>query len=168
MNIKIRKYRPSNRSACRGLWAELTQWHRDIYDDQTIGGEDPGMGFESYIRDERLRGPWVADLDGVVVGLTGLFVVDEEAEIEPVVVASEYRNRGIGKALIAHAVKEAKRNNVRFLSIKPVARNIHAVSVFVAAGFDMVGHIDLFQDLAQDSRREWKTGMKIHGNKLRY
>ena len=168
MKTSIRKYQSSDMNACRRLWAELTQWHRDIYNDQTIGGEDPGMGFESYIRDERLRGPWIAGMDGDVVGLTGLFVEGEEAEIEPVVVLSEYHNRGIGKALIAHAVKEAKRCNVRFLSVKPVARNINAISVFIAAGFDLVGHIDLFQDLSLDSDREWKTGITIHGNKLKY
>ena len=92
----------------------------------------------------------------------------EEADVEPVVVSSKYRNRGIGKALIDHVVREAKKYNVRFLSVKPVARNVEAISFFVDAGFHIIGHIDLFQDLSLNPKREWKTGITIHGNKLKY
>ena len=33
----VREHEEADRDACRGLWAQLTQWHRDLYKDQTIG-----------------------------------------------------------------------------------------------------------------------------------
>ena len=38
----IRTYESEDRDACRLLWAELTQHHRELYADPTIGGEQPG------------------------------------------------------------------------------------------------------------------------------
>lgn len=168
MKIKIRKYQPSDINFCRDLWAELTQRHRDIYNDQNIGGKDPESNFDAYINNKKLRGPWVAEVDGQLVGLTGLLVEGEEADVEPVIVSSKYRNLGIGKILIKHIVQEAKNYKVRFLGVKPVARNVEAISFFVDAGFNIIGHIDLFQDLTLNSKREWKTRITIHGNDLKY
>ena len=168
MKIAIREYQSSDIDSCRELWAELTQRHRDIYADQTIGGDDPGSGFDFYINHEKLRGPWIAEVDAHIVGFTGLLVEGEEADVEPVVVLSKHRNRGIGRMLVEHAIQKAKNYKVRFLSVKPVARNAEAISFFVDAGFHILGHIDLFQDLSVESKREWKTGITIHGNKLKY
>jgi len=164
----IRKYHSSDIDSCRGLWAELTQRHRDIYNDQTIGGENPGNWFDLYIKNDKLHGPWVATVDGKVVGFTGLLVEGEHAEVEPVIVSKKYRNRDFGKALIEHAIHEAKNLKIRFLSVKPVARNVEAISFFTKAGFNITGHIDLFQDLLVTSKRKWKTGITIHGNELKY
>jgi hypothetical protein len=95
MTIKIRKYRPSDFSACKRLWVELTQFHRDIYHDPFIGGDDSGRPIEAYLKSEGLAGPWVAELDKGVAGFTGLLLHGEEAEI--------------GRLLLRRAVQEAKR-----------------------------------------------------------
>ena len=60
MEIEIREYRPTDLSAGRDLWRQLTQRHRDIYDDQSIGGDDPGLQFDDYLATDELAGPWVA------------------------------------------------------------------------------------------------------------
>jgi GNAT superfamily N-acetyltransferase len=168
MDITIRRYQSSDFEACRSLWAELTQRHRDIYEDPTIGGDDPGSGIELYLKNEHLYGPWVALGNEHVIGLAGILARGEEAEVEPIVVSSQYRSQGIGKILIEHVVQEAKKLGVRFLSVRPVARNIEAVSFFVDAGFNIVGHIDLFQDLSTSSEITWKPGITIHEKKLKY
>lgn len=168
MENRIRKYEPSDLFACRSLWAELTQRHRDVYNDPTIGGDDPGQALEPYLENESLRGPWVVEADGEVVALAGLLIGREGAEVEPVVVSSRYRSRGIGAILVEYVVQEARNLGVRFLSVRPVARNIDAISFFVSAGFDTVGHIDLFQDLSESAETEWKSGIGIHSNELKY
>lgn len=168
MEVVVRKYEESDLAACRALWAELTQRHRDIYGDPRIGGENPGAHFDSYLEDAKLRGPWVAVVGDEVVGLGGLLVDGEEGEVEPVVVSSRRRSQGIGGVLLRHIVQEARDAGVRFLSVRPVARNVEALSFFVEAGFDTVGHIDLFQDLSASGDREWKRGIEIHGNDLKY
>jgi hypothetical protein len=73
MSVSIRPYRPSDHNACRGLWAELTELQRDLYDEPDSGDTDPGVGFEDYLTRLDLSGMWVAEdsEDGVV----GLIVV---------------------------------------------------------------------------------------------
>ncbi len=45
--MDVREYRSADLDACRRLYAQLVEHHREIYDDATIGGDDPGAGFES-------------------------------------------------------------------------------------------------------------------------
>jgi len=168
MEVTIRDYETSDFKACRSLWGELTEHHANIYENPTIFGDDPGWGFDEYLSNPARRGAWVVELDGQVVGFTGLLISWGEGEIEPVVVSAPYRKKGIGTMLIQHACQEAKKMGVRFLSIRPVARNEKALALFVRLGFNIVGHVDLFQDLSSSSDREWQPGITIHGHELRY
>ena len=168
MEQKMRLYEPRDFEVCKALWAELTQRHRDIYADPTIGGTDPSHGFNMYLANHHRQATWVVEVDGRVVGMAGLIVHGSEAEVEPVVVTASCRSRGIGGMLITEAIAHAKKNGVRFLSTRPVARNAEALSFFVDAGFNIVGQIDLFQDLAPATWRQWKDGLLIHGKQLRY
>ena len=164
----IRRYEPSDFHACRSLWAELTEHHRMIYEDATIGGDDPGQAFESYLGNDDLAGPWVAVDGDTVIALSGLIIHGKEAELEPLIVSPKYRSQGVGTKLMRHVIQEARERGVRFLSVKPVARNVAAFSFFVNAGFDLLGHVDLFQDLDVSSDRTWRSGISIHGENLRY
>ena len=168
MTVEIRDYQPSDFARCRELWAELTKWHRRIYEDPTIGGDDPGKAFETYIERPELHRAWVAVVGAEVVGLTGLIVRGEEGDLEPLIVAPQHRRKGIGTRLVERVVAEAGRLGLRFLSARPVARNVEALRFFVDTGFDILGHVDLFQDLRSPSPRRWRDGMAIHGRKLRY
>ena len=144
--VSIRAYRPDDLVACRGLWRELTQHHRDIYDNQDIGGVDPGGYFDSvYLRDARLAASWVAEIDGEVVGLTGMLVEGDEAEIEPVVVAAQHRSGGIGGPLIQHVIAEARARGLGCIKIRPGARNADDIRCFFGHGFDVVGLFEMFQ-----------------------
>lgn len=168
MNITIRAYQDGDFEGCRQLWRELTQRHRDIYSDQSIGGADPGIYFERYLQKTNLAGLWVAEGDSALAGMAGLLLNEEEAEIEPIVVASEFRSRGLGTSLIERLKKEAKERDVQYLSIKPVARNVEAIQCFHRAGFSLLGHIDMFLDLTDESGQGWKDGVNIHGYAFRY
>jgi hypothetical protein len=44
--MSIREYMPADLETCRELWPALTQRHRDIYANPSIGGADPGMEFD--------------------------------------------------------------------------------------------------------------------------
>jgi N-acetylglutamate synthase-like GNAT family acetyltransferase len=91
-----------------------------------------------------------------------------EAEIEPVVVSSACRSRGVGRALVRRAVEQAIHTGIRFVSVRPVARNAEAISFFADCGFDILGHVELFQDLRPNEGRNWKSGITLHGRDLRY
>jgi GNAT superfamily N-acetyltransferase len=165
INLVIRKYLPSDRESCRRLWKELTEKHRQIYHDPSIGGSTPEDDFDIHLAKVGNDNLWVAILDSTVVSLTGLIIQEEEAEIEPLIVSQLYRNRGIGKKMIETVIEEAKGLNLKFLNVKPVARNIEAITFFYNRGFINLGHIELFMDL---SNKEWKKGPKLFDQQFNY
>jgi len=161
--VIVRDYAEGDYGACRSLWAELTQYHRRIYGDPSIGGDDPGAGFDDYLASPERKRSWVAESHGRVVGLTGLLDRGTSAEVEPVVVAEAVRDQGIGRMLISRVVDEARAGGYEYLAIRPVARNVAAVRRFHAAGFRTLGgHVDLTMDLAA-RRHEWLSGAGLHG-----
>ena len=167
MNLVIREYRSDDLEAGRRLWYELTQRHRDIYGDPKIGGDDPGHLFDEYLENPALAGPWVVEWDQAVVALGGLLLEGAEAELEPVVVLTRCRNRGVGTRLIEFLIDEARRRGARSLSVRPVARNAEAMACFRRAGFTTLGHVELFQDLTARGRK-WKRGISLHGKDYEY
>lgn len=161
----IRKYQPADRGSCRALWRELTEWHRQIYQDPTIGGAHPEDFFDKHLAEvgpDRLR---VAVIGSRVVGLIGLIVKGNEAEIEPLIVSRAYRRKGIGKQFIEAVVAEARSMGVRFLNVKPVARNIEAIAFLHKQGFRNLGHIELFLDFSDYT---WKKGPELFGCKFNF
>jgi GNAT superfamily N-acetyltransferase len=168
MALVLRDYTSNDYPAGRQLWVELTEHHRRIYGDQSIGGDDPGSGFDEYLATSARAQSWVAELDGDVVGLTGLFDHGVSGEVEPVVVSEQFRQRGIGRALIEHVAKEATQRGYEYLSIRPVARNVAAIERFHQAGFRTLGgHVDLTMDL-KERRHDWLDGVNLHGLDFRY
>jgi GNAT superfamily N-acetyltransferase len=161
--VIVRDYAEGDYGACRSLWTELTEYHRSIYGDPSIGGDDPGAGFDDYLAEPKRMASWVARSHGGVIGLTGLFDRGRSGEVEPVVVAEAARNQGIGRMLISRVVEEARARGYEYLAIRPVARNVAAVRRFHAAGFRALGgHVDLTMDLAA-RRHEWLPGASLHG-----
>ena len=143
-DVTIRPFEDQDASACRALWAELTRWHRALYEDTSIGGDDPGSGFDGYPEQARL---WVAERNGSVVGLVGLQIRGRQAEIEPVVVSFDVRGQRIGRSLVETAVEAARAEGVRQVKASPVVRNALALRFFHRLGFDTLGHVDVLLDL---------------------
>ena len=166
--ILVRDYVAADYPACRGLWAELTEHHRRIYEDPAIGGEDPGAAFDDYLVAPERVSSWVAELDGAVVGLTGLLDRGSSGEVEPVVVSESLRSQGVGRLLIDRVATEAASRGYEYLAIRPVARNVSAIRRFHQAGFRTLGgHIDLTMDLTE-RRHGWLNGPHLHDLDFQY
>jgi N-acetylglutamate synthase-like GNAT family acetyltransferase len=164
----VRIYDDADYAACRVLWAELTEHHRRLYDDATIGGDDPGHGFDAYLAESARSHSWVAEVEGRVIGLAGLLVRAQSGEIEPVVVAAAYRREGLGRRLILCAVGEARTLGLEYVTLRPVTRNVDAIRSFHAAGFRTLGaHVDLTMDLTT-RKHEWQHGAVLHGCNFDY
>ncbi len=164
-SFAIRKYQHGDREQCRKLWKELTIWHREIYQDPTIGGPHPEDYFDKHLAKVGPDRLWVAVHGSKVVGFVGLIIEGDEAEIEPLIVKKAYRNKGIGKQMTRTVVSEARNLGVRFLSAKPVARNTQAIEFLHKRGFQNLGHIELFIDLSES---EWKPGPQLFGCQFNY
>jgi GNAT superfamily N-acetyltransferase len=158
--VTIRRFRDDDAAACRALWAELTRWHRALYDDPSIGGDDAGAGFDDYVREFAEARLWVADRAGSLVGLVGLILRGRQAEVEPVVVSFDARGHGIGRALVETAVDAAQARGASQVKVSPVARNAQAIGFFHELGFTKLGHVDLLLDLRRPPGY-WRPGERL-------
>jgi GNAT superfamily N-acetyltransferase len=163
--IEIRSYLPSDKESCCSLWRELTEWHREIYQDPSIGGSSPEDYFDRHLAKVGADHLWVAVIDSKIIGLTGLIMDEKEAEIEPLIVSKDYRNIGVGSSLIQKVISVANDLGLRFLNVKPVARNKDAIGFFYSQGFGNIGHVQLFMDL---SGHKWEKGIKLHNLQFNY
>ncbi len=159
----VRPYESRDLEACRALWVELTEWHREIYAAPTIGGDDPGAQFDEHLARVGAERLWVAEEDGRVVGLTGLIHDDETTEVEPVVVSRELRGSGVGRQLVETVIAAAREAGIKQLAVRPVGRNANAIRFFGAMGFGTIGHIQLFMDFGDPEGSKWRAGEEIAG-----
>lgn len=161
--VEIREYVSEDLEVCRDLWRDLTQRHRDIYEDPTIGGGDPGPYFdEHYLTDPRFYKLWVAVLDDEIVGLCGLLVEGDEVELEPIVVRPALRDRGVGAELAQHVIAQARALGRRWINVRPVARNIEAIAFFHREGFRMLGRLELSLPLRPDALPRGTKQTEVH------
>jgi ribosomal protein S18 acetylase RimI-like enzyme len=171
MDVAVREYRESDYAAVRSLYGELAQHHAEIYGDSSIAGNDPSRGMDGYLKRSNRIGAWVAENNGLVVGFVGLLeTISEEgvAEIEPLVVKTDSRGEGIGSKLVKYVKNEAIKKGFKFITIKPELRNEEAFKLYVKLGFNLIGGVELFQDLMPERGRKWKSGVEILGQKLGY
>jgi hypothetical protein len=92
-NIRIRNYQRSDRDVCLSLWRELTEWHREIYQDPTIGGDSPEEQSDKHLAKIGPPKIGVPTINSEVAGLTGLDASTLESEIKPLIVIKAHRNR---------------------------------------------------------------------------
>ncbi len=158
---EIRQYHPKDLAACRQLWVVLTDWHRDIYQSPGIGGLDPGKQFDEHLENVGVGNIWVAEMDGQIVGLTGLIEREGEAELEPLVINQSWRGQGIGRQLANTVITAAQQRGIGQLTVRPVGRNAQAIQFFHEMGFTILGQIDLFMDFAPAERQVWQDGERL-------
>lgn len=141
------------------LWKELTEWHRRIYNDPTIGGDQPEHFFDDHLAKVGPDHLWVAVHKSRVVGLIGLIEKGVEGEIEPLIVTEDCRRLGIGARLLATGLEAARSCGVKILEINPVARNTQTIEWLYEHGFRTLGQIQLFIDL---TGHPWKRGPRLY------
>lgn len=166
--VVVRGYRPSDHLACRALWTQLVDVHRELYDDPAFGGRDPGAAFEEYLTRLDLTGMWVAD-DSVagVVGLVGLILDGRAGAVEPVIVEQGHRGEGIGRALLGRVASEARKRGLTHLSVSPEARDAPAIAALTASGYTNLARVTLTLPL-RDEADPTAPKLDLFGHELRY
>ncbi|MHA1202957.1 MAG: GNAT family N-acetyltransferase, partial [Candidatus Heimdallarchaeaceae archaeon] len=129
-DLIIRKSEESDFSQCQNLWIELTRYHQEIYDDSSIGGENLAQGYLNHLEEYGNESIWVAESNNKIIGLIGLIIKGKEAEVEPVIVSLPFRKKGVGKKLLQFIINYATKEGINYLTIRPVARNKKAISIF--------------------------------------
>jgi N-acetylglutamate synthase-like GNAT family acetyltransferase len=163
--VTVRHYRPEDLDSCRSLWTDLTEWHRQLYADDSIGGANPGEGFDALLAEVGPERIFVAELDGRVVGLAGMIVRGRKVELEPLSVRAGCRGSGVGRALAEAVVAAAREEGAEQVVVHPTGRNADAIRVFHALGFDVVTRVELTYDLGDGER--WRVGEDFAGRSFR-
>ena len=63
------------------------------------------------------------------------------------------------------AIQEAGRLGVKYLNVRPVARNAEAITFFKEMGFENIGRVELFMDF---SDKKWRKGIELHDVPFKY
>jgi ribosomal-protein-alanine N-acetyltransferase len=80
-----------------------------------------------------------AEENGVVTGYMGFHFVLDEGYVANVAVHPNYRNKGVGKALVAHAHEIATQKGLSFLSLEVRQSNTPAKNLYTKMGYTTVG-----------------------------
>ncbi|MEQ8806848.1 MAG: GNAT family N-acetyltransferase [Rhodospirillales bacterium] len=143
MAVLIRPFAPADHARVRDIFIN---WNRHI--------TQPGMEdlFESYIQlalDEEINcipeyygrsgfGFWVAEIDGTVAGMVGLERLENgEVEVRRMYVAAEFRRRGIGRTLLAHAEDRARDMGYTRIVLSTSALQPQAKALYEVSGYDL-------------------------------
>src|SRR5512134_3539569 len=66
----------------------------------------PERSFRFEVTDNPASRCWVAELDQKVVGMIVIWLLVDEAHIATLAIHPDYRRQGIGKRLLAHALRQ--------------------------------------------------------------
>lgn len=77
----------------------------------------------------------VAKLNDKILGYAGMNTVLDEAYITNIAVFKEYRNNGVGKALINNLIKYVTDNDFSFITLEVRESNVAAIGLYNLFGF---------------------------------
>lgn len=77
----------------------------------------------------------VAETDGHPVGCAGMVLLGEEGDIDKVMVAPEYRGKGIASELMRELLAEAGRRGAESFTLEVRAGNVPAIRLYEKYGF---------------------------------
>jgi [ribosomal protein S18]-alanine N-acetyltransferase len=92
------------------------------------------QAFAAELGPERSRF-WVAESAGEVVGFCVAWLVLDEAQLQNIGVAPREQRRGVGRALVARLVEEARRAGARWIDLEVREGNAAARALYGALGF---------------------------------
>ena len=95
----------------------------------------PERSFRFEITDNPAARCWVAEGDGRIVGMLVLWLIVDEAHIATIATHAQYRRRGLGRALLVHALVSARSEGARSSFLEVRESNVAAQAMYHKHGF---------------------------------
>ena len=95
----------------------------------------PARSFQFELTDNPASRSWVAELDGLVVGMIVAWLIVDDIHIATLAVYPEYRRRGVGRALLTHALTAAKAEGALRSFLEVRESNLAARKMYLNFGF---------------------------------
>ena len=144
MSLTLRTYQPSD-AAVIASWLKseylMRQWCADRYDRYPVTSEDMNTYYKRNINGQQSRALTMTDGDDIVGYITLRTPADNpmEQRLGFVIVDDSKRGRGLGKALVAMAVKYAfEKLGAKKVSLGVFENNPSAIHCYEGAGFHRV------------------------------
>ncbi|MBR0598057.1 ribosomal protein S18-alanine N-acetyltransferase [Clostridiales bacterium BAD-6] len=114
--------------------------------------------FEKEIKENQLAFYIVAEIDHCIVGYAGLWRIIDEGHITNVAVHPDFRQKGIGEALVSVLLDHTQREGIRSHTLEVRASNFAAISLYTKLGFVNVGYRkNYYEDNGEDAIIMWRT-----------
>lgn len=99
----------------------------------------PERSFHHEIMDNPVARGWVAQLNGQIVAMLVLWLIEDEVHIATIATHPIYRRRGIGEKLLIHALISARDEGAKRAFLEVRAGNVSAQSLYNKYGFIVDG-----------------------------
>ncbi len=116
--------------------------------------------------------PWVAELQEAsgqtrIVGMLVMWLVIDEAHVGTFATHPQYRRRGIGQRLLAHALLDAYAHGIRTIFLEVRRSNLNAQALYRKFGFEQDGvrphyYVDNNEDALLESLRDFSPESLQH------
>jgi len=81
----------------------------------------------------------VLDVSGIVAAYGGIWVVFEQAHLTNIAVHVDYRQRGMGSALMQALEQTARKNKAEYVYLEVRPSNLAAVNMYASLGYGISG-----------------------------
>ncbi len=95
----------------------------------------PARSFQFELTDNVASRSWVAESDGRIVGMIVLWLIVDEAHIATIATHPDFRQQGIGKKLLIHALGSVKAEGAQRAFLEVRAGNTLAQEMYRKFGF---------------------------------
>ena len=99
----------------------------------------PERSFRFELTDNPASRCWVAELDGKVVGMIVIWLIVDEAHVATIATDPEYRRQGIGRRLLAHALRRLIMDGARSSFLEVRESNVAAQDMYRKFGYEVTG-----------------------------
>ncbi|HDR03793.1 MAG TPA: ribosomal-protein-alanine N-acetyltransferase [Candidatus Marinimicrobia bacterium] len=82
---------------------------------------------------------YVADLDSIIAGYMGIWILPEEMHITNIAVSAAHRRKGIAQSLLDQAIALSREKKCREISLEVREGNIGARALYLKNGFEIMG-----------------------------
>jgi [ribosomal protein S18]-alanine N-acetyltransferase len=99
----------------------------------------PERSFRFELTDNPAARCWVAELDGNVVAMIVVWLIVDEAHVATLATHPEYRRQGIGRRLLAYALRQMMQDGARSSFLEVRASNLPAQEMYQKFGYEATG-----------------------------
>jgi len=139
---------------CVSLYRQMVDYHREIYEDDTIPYADDTLTKKLQRTDENYI-KMVAEEKGRIVGLLAIEIKDRICVLDEILVTKDKRGKGIGTVFVDYAKKTAVERGCTEMQVSFAARNVQALNFYHKMGLNCLGMIELFMPLTEKGREQW-------------